>query len=123
MMRNIAICSISAILAVVFVSGCTTKPEQDTLWQDITAKPETSDMAKAVSIGVAELAKESQSPAEYKLIGAQQDYYNGKYLWRITFKPKKLLPEDPSSQPIGLGGEIFINIDLDTKETFITYGE
>jgi len=122
-MRFSVICSVSTMLAIVFISGCMPKPEQDTLWQDITAKPETSDMAKAVSIGVATLAKELQSPVEYKLTSVQQIYYEGKYIWRITFKPKKLLPADPSSQPIGAGGEVFINIDLDTKETVVRYGE
>jgi hypothetical protein len=88
-----------------------------------TAQPEISDLNKAVSVGVAKLAEKIQAPAEYKLIGAQQIYYNGKYVWRTTFKPTKLLPADPSAQLIGKGGEVFINIDLETKETVITYGE
>ncbi len=47
----------------------------------------------------------------------------GKYIWRLTFKPKRLLPADPAKQIIGLGGEIFINVDLKTRETTVLYGE
>lgn len=88
-----------------------------------TAQPRTSDLNKAVSIAVAKLSEKLQSPAKYNLIGAHQIYYKGKYVWRITFKPTKLFPADPSTQLIGQGGEVFMNIDLKTKETVMTYGE
>ena len=83
-----------------------------------------SDMNEAVSLGIAAMIEQSHYPKqEYTLISAQQIFHKGKYIWRITFKPTDLLPKDPSEQPIGLGGEIFVNVDLNTKQAEVRYGE
>jgi len=83
----------------------------------------TAELDEAVSIGAAEMARQSESADAHKLIGAQRLYRKGKYVWRITFKLKALLPDDPSAQPIGAGGETFITVDLETRETVVTRGE
>jgi hypothetical protein len=113
---------ISAVLLsmVLFGSSC---ERRDSGASKGKAQPETSDLNKAVSIGCAKLAEEVESPTEYKLIGAEQIYYEGKFIWRVTFKPTRLLPAKGAVKPIGVGGEVFMNIDLETGETIITYGE
>jgi len=86
-------------------------------------QPEVSDLNKAVSIALAESIDARKSQGELKLVGAEQIVVKGKYIWRITLKPISLLPDDPSTQLIGAGGEIFVNVDLKTGEAIIGYGE
>ena len=59
----------------------------------------------------------------YILTSVQQILINNKWIWRVTFKPKDLLPDDPSKGLIGMGGEVFVNVDLAAKTTEIRYGE
>ena len=59
----------------------------------------------------------------YVLTSSQQILKNNKWIWRVTFKPKQLVSDDPSKGPLALGGEAFVNVDLSTKETTVTYGE
>ena len=66
---------------------------------------------------------QSLSSTKYVLTSAQQIIINNKWIWRVTFKPKELLPDDISKGLLGAGGEVFVNVDLKTKETVITYGE
>ncbi|MHC4858677.1 MAG: hypothetical protein ACYTDY_01135, partial [Planctomycetota bacterium] len=58
-----------------------------------------------------------------RVIGAQELILEGKYVWRVTLKPLHLLPENPSTGKIGLGGEIFVNVDLETGKAVVRYGE
>lgn len=74
-------------------------------------------------ISLEELNNQTDTPEDYKLIGAEQIYLEGKFIWRMTFKPRYLLPEDPSTEIIGCGGEIFVNVDLKTGERTVGYGE
>ena len=47
--------------------------------------------------------------------------YEGPEIWRITFKSKALFGEDGM---MGKGGEVFIKVNLKTKEaTLLGYGE
>lgn len=69
------------------------------------------------------LNDQTDTPEDFKLIGAEQIYLEGKFIWMITFKPRDLLPEDPSTEIIGAGGEIIVNIDLNTGESTVGYGE
>lgn len=85
--------------------------------------PVTAELDEAVAIGVAAMARQSKSPDTHTLIGAERFYSKGKYVWRITFKPRALLPDDPSAQPIGAGGETFITVDLETGASVVTRGE
>ena len=39
--------------------------------------------------------------------------YRGPAYWRITFKRRDLIPKDAASE-LGAGGEIFVDVDLDT---------
>ena len=108
-------------LLMAFASGCTNAPSSQpcqTTGADIAGRRD------AVAIAVAALHDQSTYPAsDYTLTSAQQIVVEGKDIWRITFKPARLLPRDPSKELIGLGGEIFVNVDLSTKKTEISYGE
>lgn len=83
----------------------------------------SADMDRAVDIAASAAQQKGQPLAEYTLTSAQRIFHNGKYLWRITFKSSKLLPRDPSKEAIGMGGEIFVNVDLGTQEAEVRYGE
>ncbi len=104
----------ATVLTLLFSASCRHR---------VNSLTQRSELDEAVSIGIAELARQSKSPGDHKLIGAQRFYDKGKYVWRITFKLKALLPDDPSTQPIGAGGETFILVDLKTGETVVTLGE
>lgn len=82
-----------------------------------------TDLDRAVVIAVSAVQQKGQPLAEYTLTSAQRIFHNGKYIWRITFKLSKLLPGDPSKEAIGIGGEIFVNVDLGTQEAEVRYGE
>jgi hypothetical protein len=108
-------------LLMVFASGCT----HNSLSQPgPTLGPDITSLRDAVDIAVSALHGQSHYPAnDYILTSAQQIIVDGKYVWRITFKPVSLLPKDPSKGLIGAGGEIFVKVDLSTKKTEFTYGE
>ena len=84
---------------------------------------QTSDLDKAVSIAIAKSTDARKSGGQFKLVGAQQMFFKGKYIWHITFKLASLLPDDPSTGMIGKGGEVFVNVDVKTEEAIVTYGE
>jgi hypothetical protein len=69
------------------------------------------------------LQSTTKSPSDYRLTKVEMIWPKGKWVWRATYKPTRLLPEDPSKQAIGLGGEIFINVDLKTEKAEVRYGE
>ena len=112
--------AVGLVLMFIFTASCT---PSDAIDPKTASRPETTDLNEAVSIAVAKLADVQKSAGEYKLVSAQQVVVKGEYVWRITFKPVGLLPDDPSSQIIGAGGEVFVNVDLKTKEAVVTYGE
>ncbi|MHC4669894.1 MAG: hypothetical protein ACYTFD_16005 [Planctomycetota bacterium] len=113
--------AVLALLLLVFpVASCRPSGELST---SETRQPETEHLNRAVAIGLAESADARRPGGEYRLVGARQVLVDGKYVWRITFKPCRLLPDDPSTQKIGLGGEIFMNVDLETEVATIGYGE
>jgi hypothetical protein len=85
---------------------------------------DATDFEDAVAIAQAALVEQSRYPADdYTLVSARQLPIKGQYIWRVTFKPTELLPKDPSKEAIGAGGEIFVNVDLDTRKPEIKYGE
>ncbi len=59
----------------------------------------------------------------HRMRSARQMLINGQFIWQVTFKPTNLLTEDPSTEVIGAGGEIFVNVDLKTEKTDLRYGE
>ena len=86
-------------------------------------KSDGSELAKAVGLATTKLTATVKSPADYKLIKAEMTWAKGKYVWLVTYKPRKLLPEDPSKGHIGAGGEVFITVDVKSGITEVRYGE
>ena len=85
---------------------------------------DTAELRDAVGIAVDAVNEQSRYPADhYTLVSAQRMMIKGKYVWRVTFKPARLLPKDPSREMIGAGGEIFVNVDLKTRKPELRYGE
>lgn len=108
-------------LLMVFTLGCMHSPSSQ---PSPATGPDIAGLREAVAIAVSVLHDQSSYQSdEYILTSAQQIVVKGKYVWRITFKPANLLPKDPSKGPIGLGGETFVYVDLNTKKTEIRYGE
>lgn len=85
--------------------------------------PDGSELAKAVAVATAKLRATVEPSSDYKLIRAELTWAKGKYVWLVTYKPIKLLPDDPSKGLIGAGGEVFITVDLKTGKTEVRYGE
>ena len=86
--------------------------------------PDDAALRDAVAIANSVVVLQSFQPAnDLILTSAQQIFVKGKYVWRITFKPSSLLPKDPSTTPIAVGGEIFVTVDLTTRKSVVTYGE
>jgi hypothetical protein len=85
--------------------------------------PETAELAKAVAMTTAKLQATVKSPAGYKLIKVELTWIEGKYAWRTTYKPSRLLPENPAKEAIGAGGEVFITVDLKNGQTEVRHGE
>jgi len=108
-------------LLIVFASGCTHNPASN---PNSTCRADITGLEEAVAIAVSALHDLYPSTdKDYILTSAQQIIVKGKYIWRITFKPTELWPKDPSKGQIGMGGEVFVNVDLSTKKTEIRYGE
>ncbi len=85
---------------------------------------DTRNVMNAIDLAIQAVQKESLlHGTEYVLMAVQQIPIKNKWIWRVTFKPKHLVSDDPSKGPLGLGGEAFVNVDLSTKETTVTYGE
>lgn len=108
------------ILALPVITGCSQQSQLKSAW---VVPLENTELGRAVSVAFLELDKLVIRPSDYRLIGAEQFIRKNKYVWRVTFTPENPLPEDPSIQPVILGGEIFISIDLDSQEVHTTYGE
>ena len=121
---NYAIALTSALLLLVS-SGCDHGTDRNERSEPVLPQEtaEIADVTEAISLSLAELETYSEKPSDYILIKAEQILVNNKFIWRITFKPKELLPADHSTEVIGVGGEIFVNVDPDTKETTLRHGE
>lgn len=87
------------------------------------AGPQTADLARVFMLSITKLQSVTKSPADYKLIKVEMTWAKGKYVWRATYKPARLLPNDPSKEAVGAGGEIFIDIDLTADKAEVKYGE
>jgi hypothetical protein len=113
--RKFATDAVEEILAASkgSTSSSTTKP---------TVSVDTRSLQDAVELAITALNNQtSRLPDNYVLIATEQRFIERKYIWRITFKPMRLIPEDPLKAV--KGGETFIDVDLSTKNTKITYGE
>jgi hypothetical protein len=73
------------------------------------------DVRDAIDVAISTIRNLTYLPNdEYIITSVQRDFIN-KNIWRITFKSTKEL--------LTIGGEIFVNVDLNTKKTKITHGE
>lgn len=112
-----------ALMTLLFVccTGCSTVATPP---KSPVAHVDTTGLQDAVAIATSALQGQPYDTADHwTLISAQRIVINGCYVWRITFKPTSLLPDDPSQGIIGAGGEVFVNVDWVTKKTEILYGE
>ncbi len=107
-------------LLVFPVAACRSSGEPST---SQTRHAETAHLERAVAIALAESADARRPGGEFRLVGARQVFFEGKYVWHITFKLRDLLPDDPATRLIGAGGEILVNVDLKTETATIRYGE
>ena len=107
-----------------FASLCTGCRHSTPPQRSPTPSVDTAGLQRAVAVAISALHQQSHYAADnYTLTSAQQILVRGQYTWRITFKPTSLIPKDPSKEPGGLGGEIFVNIDSLTQKTEIGFGE
>jgi hypothetical protein len=88
-----------------------------------TPRPDTAELAKAIALTTVTLQGTVDSPGDYKLVKMEQTWVRGKYAWESTYKLRKLVPENPSAELIGMGGEVFITANLETGQTEVRYGE
>jgi hypothetical protein len=108
-----------ALLLLLLVVGACRSPEAFE-----THPSETKRLDRAISIALARTADlRREHGKEYRLIGAEQMILDEKYVWRVTFKPLHLLPDDPATGIVGAGGEIFVNVDLGDETATVGFGE
>ena len=106
--------------------------------QEIWSYPLTSNTIQIEVVGKEEdkiTKEEAISIAQKVVIGKKIDldkYYiksieefnrNGKDVWFLTFDLKEKLQQRKSNRPITKGGEIFVDIDKNTGEAVIRFGE
>ena len=108
---------LTALLLAVALSGAAVAQEDAP-----DSRPELAALERAVELSVAELTRLSLDPADYRVVEVRLLYHESPTLWRVTFKPVALLPT-PERLTVGAGGEVFVNVDLDTGEIVVTYGE
>src|SRR5262245_56640115 len=85
-----------------------------------------ADCLRAIAIGRAALTKAAEGgpaalgvddPSSYLLVSAKLvTLTRRRGSWRLTFKPRDLLPETEDDR-LGAGGEIFVHVDLATGST------
>ena len=86
----------------------------------------SKDCEIAISLAE-ELLSTLNDPNNYKLIRVENLYlpmrgYLGPHLWHLTFKSRELIPKD--KEPVGAGGEVFIQVDMNTRKAkLLGYGE
>ncbi len=117
-----------AALFLLALAGCTSTPlppeaPLPTKHTVVAAapRPEAVQLTRATVLALAAFDGARTAPEPYRLIGAQHHLIDGKGIWRITFKQEQHLGEH--GQIRAAGGEIFVNVDLETEETSVGYGE
>jgi hypothetical protein len=84
--------------------------------------PGAEVLNRAVALA-SEAAAEQLGSEEYRLIGAEWVIHQRVWIWRITYKPERLLPANPAEEIGAMGGELFVNVNLATGDCTIRYGE
>ena len=93
-----------------------------------TKEYKSQEIIKVIQIAEKCLLDNKIELNRYKLIKAENlKINNSKYIgpnkWYVVFKLKKLIPKDINGK-LGMGGEIFIEVDLkDNKAKILGYGE
>ena len=88
----------------------------------------TQEVVDVIDIAEKYLIDNKIEVKDYKLIKAENLYINNsKYIgpdrWYVVFKLRSLIPKE-GNYPLGMGGEIFIEINLKDKNAKILgYGE
>lgn len=84
--------------------------------------PTTERLERAVAIAL-DASTDARSGDEHRVTGATERILDGRYIWRVTLKPVNLLPADPAASPVGLGGEIFVDVDLAANSSELRFGQ
>jgi hypothetical protein len=72
-----------------------------------------AELRRAVDLASAFLAQRGEDLTSLRVVNATnrlRDPAGGPDAWRVTFKPRRLIPHDGSE--IGAGGEWFVDVDL-----------
>jgi hypothetical protein len=117
--------TITLAVALLFAGACahgTALPGDNTMPSHLTAK----ELERAVELAERVVAV-SSALDQLKLTSAVNMTagrdYRGPAYWRVTFKRRDLIPKDSASE-LGAGGEIFVDVDLDTNVARISgHGE
>jgi len=115
---------ITVIVAILAI-GCE-KPETSCSKCSLSQPKCADELLEAVNMATSVVVNQGHLLEDFTVVSAQQIFHQGKYIWRITLKPSRLLPQavdGDAIQPIGKGGEIFVNVDLATQQTQLTFGE
>jgi hypothetical protein len=119
--------AIAALLGALAAASCATSHRKEPAVHD--GMPSTlKDCAVAVRLAEATIAQHGKDASQYVVLRAE--YVSGKardwagaMIWRITFKPRQLMPTGPF-EPIGAGEEIFIEADVTAGGAEVTgFGE
>ena len=108
-MNPIQLLLVSVLLLTLY--GCGGDPEDD---------PQL--VRQAIAAADRAVSAKGHDPDAFVMIRAERVRPGDPNGWRITYKPTHLVPDSPEGL-VGLGGELFVTVHLDTGETSITYGE
>jgi hypothetical protein len=116
---DVVVAALSMLLALCVGCARFTAPHPES-----PVRVDTTGLQEAVAVATSTLHGQLHGSADdYTLTSAQQLLVKNRYVWLITFKPTRLLPKDPSKEPGGAGGEVFVNVDPVTKKAEIRGGE
>ena len=117
-----------SILVIVILSLCSSfsfsqneKPPLDTILGENEMREATKIAVHHVREKLSEIKRAKRE--DYRVVGTRNLLQKGNDIWMVTFKPTGLIPKNPEKEMIGLGGEIFITVDLKTKKCVMTYGQ
>jgi len=82
------------------------------------------DLLEAIRLAEGAFAAADADPQEYSLVRAERLLAGGTrcssiHCWLLTFKLKKLIP-DEQHERVGKGGEFFFTVDLDAGVAVLT---
>jgi len=119
-MRTRALIETVLLAALITSVSCAGPPRAA---RPVETDPVAGDLRSAISIAVLALHDQAEKPEDFVAVGARQMHVDGKYRWIVTFKLARLLPADPSSDLIALGGDLYASVDLETKSAVIRGGD